>query len=256
MPGTCVPGILNFRDRGELEKMADEVKFIFKTLIKTPVIIMIFYAIFNLLFFFYIYFQMLGFSYVVMQTAVENNYLPSAELATLKDYIYDMDIRNSQLNHCHIIVGVSDSDSSDYAMVRKGLVNGSGSSTSDVVVSMKKVQAIRGNAESSNADRVSGISSTYNALRRKQYGSAVVVGCYADYTIVWPLRPDEQITGYSEATGATSNVAAGMNNGAADSYVGEAELEARRHDSRHEVKLPMHFVYKVPGLKYYPDLAN
>lgn len=238
--------------------MADEVKFIFKTLIKTPVIIFIAYAVFNLLFFFYIYFQMLGFSYVVMQTAVENNYLPKSELSTLKDYIDDMDKRNSQLNNCHIILASNDSGT-DFGMVRKGLTVGSGSAGTDVIVSMKKVKN-KGGVLSTQSDKMTDVSNKFNATKRKQYGAAVVVGCYAEYEIVWPLRPDEQIEGYSEATGATKDVATGMpTNGTTSTntgdYVGEAELEARRNDSRHKVVLPMHFVYKVPGLKYYPDLT-
>lgn len=67
--------------------MTDSVKFIFKTLIKVPVIIMVSFFIFNLFAFGLTYFRLLGFSYVVMQTAVENNYLPKAELDTLNKYL-------------------------------------------------------------------------------------------------------------------------------------------------------------------------
>ena len=51
--------------------MSDEVKFIFKTLLKVPVIIVVSFLILNIFAFFFIYFKVLGLSYVVMQTAVK-----------------------------------------------------------------------------------------------------------------------------------------------------------------------------------------
>jgi len=67
--------------------MADNVKFIFKSLLKVPIIIFVTYAVFNLIFFGATYFKVLGLSYVAMQVVVENNYIPDAELATLEAYI-------------------------------------------------------------------------------------------------------------------------------------------------------------------------
>ncbi len=67
--------------------MSDSVKFIFKTLIKVPCIIMVSFAIFNAFAFGLTYFKLLGFSYVLMQTAVENNYIPAAEKGTLDSYL-------------------------------------------------------------------------------------------------------------------------------------------------------------------------
>lgn len=67
--------------------MSDGVKFIFKTLIRIPVIIMVCYAVFNVFTFGTSYFRMLGLSYVAMQTAVENNYIPSEEETALTEYM-------------------------------------------------------------------------------------------------------------------------------------------------------------------------
>lgn len=67
--------------------MTDGVKFIFKTLIKIPIIICIIYAVFNVFAFSLSYFKILGFSYVAMQTAVENNYIPESESNTLNAYL-------------------------------------------------------------------------------------------------------------------------------------------------------------------------
>lgn len=67
--------------------MTDGVKFIFKTLIKVPVIILVAYLIFNIFAFAFTYFRLLGFSYVAMQTAVENNFIPPEEQETLTSYL-------------------------------------------------------------------------------------------------------------------------------------------------------------------------
>lgn len=71
--------------------MQDGVKFIFKTLIKVPIIILVVYAIFNLFAFSFSYFRLLGFSYVAMQTTVENNYIPESEYNTLNNYLQSLD---------------------------------------------------------------------------------------------------------------------------------------------------------------------
>ena len=78
--------------------MSDGVKFIFKTLLKVPIIILVTYAIFNAFAFSLSYFKILGFSYVAMQTAVENNYLPTQELNTLTTYLTDLETEMLTIN--------------------------------------------------------------------------------------------------------------------------------------------------------------
>lgn len=70
--------------------MTDNIKFIFKVLIKVPVMIVALYLVFNAFAFGLTYFKLLGLSYVVMQTAVENNYIPPLELETLSSYLDDI----------------------------------------------------------------------------------------------------------------------------------------------------------------------
>lgn len=70
--------------------MSDDVKFIFKTLIKVPVIIFECYLVFNVFCFMFIFFKTLGISYVVMQDVVENNYIPDADMVELQDYLNDL----------------------------------------------------------------------------------------------------------------------------------------------------------------------
>lgn len=71
--------------------MADNVKSIFKILIKVPIIILVSYLIFNLFAFTYTYYRLLGFSYVALQTTVENNYIPQTEAETLQRYLASLE---------------------------------------------------------------------------------------------------------------------------------------------------------------------
>lgn len=85
--------------------MSESVKFIFKTIIKVPIIILVCYAVFNAFAFGLSYFKMLGLSYVAMQTAVENNYIPPTEGSTLNSYMTSM--------QSDILENVSFTDGSD-----------------------------------------------------------------------------------------------------------------------------------------------
>lgn len=83
--------------------MADGVKFIFKTLLKVPVIIFIFYFVFNIFCFAHTYFKALGFSYVIMQTAVENNYIPASEQAALEEYCKILNNSSEMMSSVQIV---------------------------------------------------------------------------------------------------------------------------------------------------------
>lgn len=174
--------------------MSDSVKFIFKTLLRVPILIIISYIIFNIFAFGLSYFKMLGLSYVVMQTAVENNYIPSDERATLERYMQE------ELQ-TEILQNVSFTPDSDI--------------TED---------------------------------SRKQYGDTVTVGVQAHYKFVWPLQPKEQFEGNAGVAGFDGE-------GGASGSKSEAELEASReaYDSEDNNIV---IEYKVPGLKYYPDMEG
>lgn len=92
-------------------RMSDDVKFIFQTLIKVPVIIFEIYLVFNVFCFMFIYFKTLGISYVVMQTVVENNYIPQEDMNNLNGYINQLlgitfvETQDKNGNKTEIIVG-------------------------------------------------------------------------------------------------------------------------------------------------------
>ena len=131
--------------------MADGVKFIFKTLLKVPIFIFVSYLILNLFMFAYTYFRMLGMSYVVMQTAVENNYLPESEYKLLDNHLQSF-----------------------------------AENTSHFVKNAKIITNAVG-----EPGRVSGIAGATGVSGKRQYGKPVRVGVQYQFTMIWPLMPHE-----------------------------------------------------------------
>lgn len=215
--------------------MSDGVKFIFKTLFKVPVFIFASFFVFNILVFFLTYFKMLGFSYVVMQTAVENNYLPTEELNRLADYAYSLN-NLSQQNTC-VITWYDESEQS---------TGGNYMHTGDVKYA-KNASTGGYDYIQNNADFADSNGDPYgDASKKKQYGRVSKVGCSCEYTLIWPLGHTEQ---------SVDGEVAGINNsGATYTQKGDAELERMREDKK--ITIPIRIVYSVPGLKYYPDLIN
>lgn len=127
--------------------MHENVKFIFKTLLKVPVIILVSYLIFNIFAFTFTYFRLMGLSYVVMQTAVENNFIPPDEKQTLTDYLNSLEtgIVNNLMIGC-------DTD----------ITNG--------------VDCVNINDSSTNGDN-----------RKVQYGTSIKVTVSAKYNWIFPL---------------------------------------------------------------------
>jgi hypothetical protein len=150
--------------------MSDSVKFIFKTLLKVPIIIFVSFFILNIFAFFFIYFKVLGTSYVVMQVAVENNYLPASELMTLYDYVDEWnDI--PMVNNASIIV--YDDGTDIYTMQHHA-----------------------------DTDAVYG---DLDARTRKQYGKTVTCGVRCEYTMVWPLDYRETTVNEAGVNGLNGN---------------------------------------------------
>lgn len=87
--------------------MADNVKFIFKTLFRIPIIVFIVYFVFNIFAFSFTYFRLLGFSYVALQTAVENNYIPETEYNSLTAYLGKLS-ETEMLENAALIVTTAD----------------------------------------------------------------------------------------------------------------------------------------------------
>ena len=71
--------------------MEDTVKFIFKTLIKVPVIITVTYFLINVFGFAASYFKIQGLAYSAMQVGLVNNYIPTNEYDSLHSYMDSME---------------------------------------------------------------------------------------------------------------------------------------------------------------------
>ena len=204
--------------------MTDSVKFIFKTLIKVPIFIFVAFLILNIFAIAFIYFKMLGLSYVVMQTAVENNYLPDSEVSMILSYLNEMSNGIEMVTDAGIVIEQSSTPTGSGYVVK---ANG----TDYVVV---------------NTYAGGGLSG--GALTRHQYGREVVCGVYCNYKIIWPL--DYRYTGNRSA----------IVNSADGQYtyqdVQGYKAGAQTHTSYISAfaNLPIAIVYKVPGLKYYPDM--
>lgn len=141
--------------------MTENVKFIFKTLLRVPIIILVCFAVLNVFAFGLSYFKLLGVAYVSMQTAIENNYIPVQEYDTLKGYL----------------------DKQETQMLEN--IN---------------LTCITGNAVSTvDPNTLGTFDERYNI--RYQYGAPVTVTVSAHYRFVWPLMPKEQTSNGVAAEG-------------------------------------------------------
>ena len=207
--------------------MSDEVKFIFKTLIKVPVIIMVSFFILNVFAFFFIYFKVLGTSYVIMQVAVENNYLPASEIQQLYTYINDW---NASAGGVPMVENA-------------GIIVFAGGTDVKTMTNISDTTPIYGEKD---------------ARTRKQYGNSVTCGIRCDYTMVWPLSYRETFkgAGYDAVAGETGDTTStnGLNGDGFDGFKSEDDLEQMRKDKWYT--FPIEITYTVPGLKYYPDMLT
>ena len=198
--------------------MSDSVKFIFKTLIKVPCYIMVAYFVLNMFAFFYNYFRMLGLSYIVMQVAVENNYIPSSEMTQLMSYLSNYE--NDFIQNIHIFTNSSTNDVG-YGDIDSSIISAYGGTN----VGNYNALGYRSNAADSYC--------------RRQYGKAVRVGVTYDVKFIWPLMP----------ISSTENPTTGVDNW--NRYV-DPDNDGLGNSAWNKVQL----IYTVPGLKYYPDLSS
>lgn len=181
--------------------MESSIKKVFMTLIKVPVYIAIMYLITNIVFFALFYLRALGVSYVVMQTAVENNYIPASEAQALNKSLQTITSpKTEQVDGTTI-----DSSIANKFMV---FVDTSGTKTLDTLYNE--------NSSLNGSFVTNGSTNT-----RVQYGREITVGVGYLYKIVLPMtKYNSDVKSYNK--NKATNV--------------------------------VRITYKVPGLKYYPDL--
>ena len=215
--------------------MADGVKFIFKTLIKVPCIIMVCYFVLNIFMFMYYYFKMLGISYEAMQVVVENNYIPPQEFELLNKYIIDEDNKTECLRNCCLIIADPATEAND----------DNGSHDTKVATETNWLATATGNNAIDYEDSKTRATGN-NALKRKQYGKDNVVGVHYEFQLIWPLTHRETTVNDSGVNGLDGNTFQG--------FKSASQLEQARNNK--SLFSNINIYYRVPGLKYYPDLKR
>ncbi len=198
--------------------MADSVKFIFKTIIKVPCFIAISYLIANLFLFSMFYFKFLGISYSVMQTALENNYLPPTELAALQkslDGIYKF----SDGSQSEVIPGA-----------RIYIGNDSGS--------------YNNNRKQYGKTMVVGIEYQYKwilPLMPEEYGQKPAKNLSA----LAATGNDNKKSGLANEDSDSSSL---------DNGITTVNTDLKRQEKANKTVQTVHIKYTIPGLQYYSDL--
>lgn len=263
--------------------MEDGVRFIFKTLIKIPIIILVTYAIMNVFFFCYIYFKTLGLSYVVMQTAVENNYIPPQELKTLTQEV-DSWLDIPMVTDAGVIINYDSSNHYDIVYA-----NWTGSHNIKPNVGFIQNSEGEGGALGTKTYNPIGYSNSaaWSAINKKrQYGAESKVGIHCGYAIVWPLAYHQvlnngTVMGFKN-NDPTMSVAGNADGGFKSyskldkergftgtnqygSYDAANSMFNNKNAGRNLAKknnsagkwtiMALDLCYNVPGLKYYPDLV-
>lgn len=226
--------------------MNDEVKFIFKTLIKVPVIIIISYLVFNIVMFINFYFRGLGTSYLIMQEVAINNYIPATDRVSITETAQNFENYDRTATSEN---GTNKSVTSDFIDAVVIGVNNEGSfqtnsQIQDTVINLYRGSSVR---SSDNFSFVhNGTAAGDGAVGRKvQYGTPIQ--CYFAYNFVFQLPLMHGVSGLenSEYNDGNSNYI---------TYNDEGSRIKNNQTGTGGIKTVVVFAYKVPALKYYPDI--
>jgi hypothetical protein len=205
------------------------VKKVFGTLAKVPCYIIIAYLIMNIVLFLGYYIKALGLSYAVMQIGVENNYIPDTEKGILtstmssigSEQVYTQNDENAQNDKLKI------SAVSDFGF----FIDTSGAKA---ITDLYPEPSVGAADRFKAGQRLTSTSDNH----RKQYGNEITIGVGYIYHAVLPL-PKSGSNGYTAHNEYSRDIAASGN---------------MMEYTRSFVDTAVRISYKVPGLKYYPDL--
>jgi len=244
--------------------MSESVAFIFKTLIKVPIIIFTAFFIMNCFAFAFIYFKMLGFSYVLMQEVVENNYIAPRQANQVADYLTSLQNEIPMCQAATIIVGLDAAGNPVLWDINSVAGGGSADLTQTYTDSI--------------GNKTYGSLTDFNdgAGHRVQYGKSKTVGVHCEYEFVWPLSYQYTLGGNVEGFSGGININGTVHTSAEtggnsynsndDAYAltnlgdfanSAGRAEAYDTGNGYEIKgivIPIDIYYTVPGLKYYADL--
>lgn len=204
--------------------MENGVTWIFRKLIKVPVIILVSFGILNIFAFTVSYFRIVGASNTLQQAVMDNNYLTKADEETFKDYLASLE--TAYLQNIRLVI--------------------------DTEVDNKKA-----------SPNYEAIEASGNTNTRKQYGNVIDVGVVAEYKFIMPLQhtetlKDGKVAGY----GGTSTGASGGIRGDLDTYRGDTAATQSVNTDFDDLKGgradkfggTIAIVNRVIGMQYYSDL--
>lgn len=236
--------------------MTDEVRAIFKILLKVPVLIFGAFLIFNIFAFGYTYSKALGLSYVAMQEVVENNYITGSQANQFRRYFYEIE-KTPLIHNMTLITGkVGD---------RISLWDKNSNNLGDTYTGYRSRIV-----DTAILDRYSDVSPADHAGIKVQYGHDKTVGIHCEFSILWPLSyqytnptldPNagqvKQVAGAGKVATPTENIINIKGMSSADDPYDNGDINSREQDKHmNNVKIPIDIYYTVPGLKYYSDLAD
>lgn len=230
--------------------MSDEVKFIFKTLIKVPCIIVVAYIVLNIFGLFYTWFTLIGLQNVLTTTIANNNYINANTMDEIVAQLGKMQ-ETAFIDHINLVVGTDGAGEPIVVPVaRKNATTGANETVTPDAATIGSALGVLNNEKT-------------NIMTKCQYGNYKTIGIQCFYTIQWPLMPRE----YTNNANADANGTL-----AADGLAGfqamdrtsvaytdngmiqdDAILEGRRNDARHKVLVPVVVRGQSCGMKYYVD---
>lgn len=225
--------------------MNDEVKFIFKTLIKVPVIIIISYLIFNIVMFINFYFRGLGTSYLIMQEVAINNYIPATDRGSITEIARTFENYDKEASFDNETNKSITSDLIDAVVI--GVNNEGSFQTNEQIQDTIRAKAPSGNTHSDNLSFIyNGALADDDAIGRKvQYGTPIQ--CYFAYNFVFQMPLTHGVSGLEGSTEDDGN----------ENYItaaDKAHTSNLENNSNGGFRTVVVFAYKVPALKYYPDI--
>lgn len=246
--------------------MSDGVKFVFKTLFKVPCIIIAAYFLLNVFGLVTTYFKVQGVQYGLENIVVENNYISRSDLEHIMPQLWALGYakddktgnwhKTAYVEHIGLIV---QNESGVETFVEIPAPNSGGTNGAMAASSIiNQVNATAGFTDSNNSP-----------LSRSQYGRAKVVGCYANYAVLWPLTvyndptggafgnsTAEAVSGYD--SGNWQNTASGAPGAQMSIFTGNANVDTADNGKDHSrvIEVPIRMRNTVVGIKYYADLHN
>lgn len=203
--------------------MENGVAWIFKTLIKVPVIIAVSFLILNIFAFTVSYFRVVGAANTLQRAVMDNNFLTTADKESFEEYLKGLE--TSYLTDIHYVINTD--------------------ANKNTAVSADSFK---------DAPRTGRGAIIEN--KRRQYGNTIDVGIVAQYKFILPLQHVEMVEGGAVAGfGGMANSASGRMIDASGTRGMVAGVDNGTNSARaSKFANTISVVTRVIGMQYYSDL--